>query len=357
MYKAFISVLFIFIKDPETIHRLSIRFLQLLRLPGVSYVARIIFSPHPSPALAQSLWGVSFKHPIGLAGGFDKNAEAVSGLSLLGFSFLELGSVTSEAQAGNARQRIFRFAKDRAVINRMGFNNEGRHAMRARLEKVSHETPLGISLGKLKTVELHDAPKEYALSYETLYDYGEYFVVNVSSPNTPGLRSLQDKDALIAIVEELNRFRKIQKVQKPLLVKIAPDLTYEAIDEVLAVCADHSLDGIIATNTTVSREGLSEPTSELGGLSGMPLKARSTNIIRYIHQKNPMLPIIGVGGIFTAEDAYEKIKAGASLIQLYTGFIYEGPFLVKNIVSELPLLLARDGYTTLAEAIGVESRV
>jgi len=225
-------------------------------------------------------------------------------------------------------------------------------AMKKRLHGVRHSVPLGISLGKLKTVELADAPEEYLRSYESLYEYGDYFAINVSSPNTPGLRALQDKDALMAIVGRLNEYRNTQAVRKPLLVKIAPDLTNEALDEVLAVCKAHAIDGIIATNTTITRDGLSEETSETGGLSGKPLREKSTEIIRYLYKKMPELPIIGVGGIFTAEDAYEKICAGASLVQVYTGFIYEGPFVVKNIHHGLVKLLHNNGFQNVQEAVG-----
>lgn len=357
MYNALIAVLVFFFKDPETIHRYSIEFFKFFGAPPFASLLQMLCAPRVSPVLSQEVFGVSFAHPVGLAGGFDKNAEAVPGLSALGFSFLELGSVTSEAQVGNPRPRIFRLPKDRAIINRMGFNNEGRMAMKGRLEAVERTVPLGISLGKLKTVELPDAPREYRASFETLYEYGDYFVVNVSSPNTPGLRTLQDKDALVSIVRSLNEYRAGQKTRKPLLIKIAPDLTFSAIDEVVDVCRDEKLDGIIATNTTVSRDGLTEGTSELGGLSGAPLKAHATEIIRYIHRRAPELPIIGVGGIFTGQDAYEKIKAGASLVQIYTGFIYGGPLAVRNIAEELEQLVLHDGYKHIREAVGVSNRV
>ncbi|MEK7613794.1 MAG: quinone-dependent dihydroorotate dehydrogenase [Patescibacteria group bacterium] len=356
MYNAFISFIFLFVRDPEVVHRLSIRFLQLIGISPLSLLAQRLLDVR-EPSLSQTLFGLVFKNPVGLAGGFDKNAEAISGLSALGFGFLELGSVTSLAQEGNPRQRIFRLAKDRAIINRMGFNNHGARAVKSRLEKSPRRVPLGVSLGKLKTVELPNAPEEYATSYEALYDYGDYFVVNVSSPNTPGLRTLQDKEALIAIVSRLNAFRDTQKVKKPLLVKIAPDLTDEAIEEVLLVCRDHALDGIIATNTTLSREGISEHQEEVGGLSGVPLRRRATEVVRFIHQKMPSLPIIGVGGIFTAEDAYEKIRAGASVIQVYTGFIYQGPWIAWQINRRLARLLKRDGFATVVDAVGVDARL
>lgn len=352
MYNLLVNTLFLFFKDPETVHRLSIRFLQFLGTPPLQFFSSSLFSVN-HPSLKTEVFGITFKNPIGLAGGFDKNAEAVPGLSVLGFGFLELGSVTSKGQTGNPRQRIFRLEQDRAVINRMGFNNHGQQKMKERLERLSPKVPLGISLGKQKEVELKDAPEEYLSSYTTLYEYGDYFVVNVSSPNTPGLRELQDKDSLIAIVDKLNTYRKQQGVAKPLLVKIAPDLTFEAIDEVLSVCIEHDVDGIIATNTTLSREGLSAPIEEMGGMSGAPLKKRATEVIAYIHKKTPILPIIGVGGIFTAEDVYEKIKAGASLVQIYTGFIYGGPFTVKDMANGLAELLKKDGFTNVKQAVGI----
>jgi dihydroorotate dehydrogenase len=356
VYRFLIEILFWFYKDPESVHRLSLRFLQVVgHEPFRSIVSGI--TEVRLPLLGQDVWGLYFKNPVGLAGGFDKNGEAILGLEALGFGFIEAGSVTWHAQQGNPRQRIFRFPQDLALINRMGFNNAGAEALKANLEKLRDiKVPLGISLGKSKITELKDAAVDYLASFKTLCRFGDYFVINVSSPNTPGLRQLQDKDFLIGICNALNGYRVQQETRKPILVKIAPDLTNEAIDDVLAVVKECSLDGIIATNTTISREGLSVQTDEAGGLSGKPVRKRATEIIRYIHSKNPTLPIIGVGGIFTAEDAYEKIKAGASLVQIYTGFIYGGPMTVSTINRGLARLLKRDGFRSIREAVGSETK-
>lgn len=329
MYHLIIALLFFIFKDPETVHRLALRFLQALGM--------IDLGGHSSdPTLERTVFGIRFPNPVGLAGGFDKNGEAIRGLEALGFGFIEVGTITRHAQPGNPRPRIFRFPNDHAIINRMGFNNHGADALRLNLERMGKpRVPLGISIGKSKVTELADAADDYLYSYQALYQYGDYFVINVSSPNTPGLRQLQDKDFLVGICKKLNAYRDAQQVRKPLLVKIAPDLTSEAINDVLAVIADQKIDGVIATNTTVNCSALRTPTTETGGLSGAPLRSRSTEIIRYIHQKVPTLPIIGVGGIFTAADVKEKLEAGASLIQLYTGFIYGGPLTVRAINRDL----------------------
>ena len=348
MYDFLITVLFWFYKDPESVHRLAIRFLRVvgtLPLPEV----------RSDPRLGQDVFGIYFKNPVGLAGGFDKNGEAILGLEALGFGFIEIGTVTKLGQAGNPRPRMFRYPSDHALINRMGFNNAGADAMKENLARLGRvKVPLGISLGKSKATELADAAEDYLYSFKALCRFGDYFVINVSSPNTPGLRQLQDRGFLIGICNALNEYRATQEVKKPLLIKIAPDLTNEAIDDVLSVIKECSLDGIIATNTTVNYSTLQTETKETGGLSGKPLQNRSTEIIRYIHQKSPTLPIIGVGGIFTAEDAYEKIKAGASLVQIYTGFIYEGPFAARRINRGLLRLLKRDGFKDITDAVGSE---
>lgn len=352
MYRFFISVLFVFVKDPETAHKLALFFLKLTGLPPFSWIVAV-FAKTKSPELRQSVFGLDFPNPVGLAGGFDKDGEAVHGLQAFGFGFLELGTVTYEPQPGNPRQRVFRFPDDGAIVNRMGFNNKGAVAVARTLKNMHAEIPLGISLGKSKIVELEEAAADYVSSFGVLYEEGDYFVINVSSPNTPGLRELQDKKFLVDIVSAMNQFRDARKTRKPLLVKIAPDLSYEAIDEVLTVCEEGKIDGIIAVNTTVARLGVSRAATETaGGLSGLPIKKRATEIISYIHAKKPHMPIIGVGGIFTAEDAYEKIKAGATLLQVYTGFIYEGPFIARSINEGLASLLKRDGYKSISEAVG-----
>jgi dihydroorotate dehydrogenase len=353
VYKALIWFLFLLTKDPETVHRLALIFLNLLGKSWLAPLVRSVVSVDDA-SLAQTVFGVTFKNPVGLAAGLDKNGVAILGLEALGFGFTEMGTVTRHAQPGNARQRIFRLPKDKALINRMGFNNVGADAFAKNLNALKHSVPLGINLGKSKITELKDAAEDYLYSFRVLYEFGDYFVVNVSSPNTPGLRELQDKKPLLTILSALNKFRDQQAVKKPILVKISPDMTNEAIDDVLAVIRAERVDGIVATNTTVGREHLYTDIKEDGGLSGRPLINRVTEIIRYIHKQNPKLLIIGVGGIFTAEDAYEKIKAGASLVQVYTGFIYEGPLMVKAINRGLVRLLEKDGYKNITEAVGKE---
>jgi len=355
IYRFLTSILFFFFRDPETIHRLAILFLWVLGLWPFSALMKALTRVRTA-SLAQTVFGLRFENPVGLAGGFDKNGKAIAGLEALGFGFLELGTVTKFPQAGNPRPRIFRFSRDGAIVNRMGMNNDGTERVAERLVHTHAQVPLGISLGKSKTTEQNDATSDYRYSFEKLYSFGDYFAINVSSPNTPGLRDLQDKKFLTEICTALDAYRKTQVTRKPILVKIAPDLSFEAIDEVLEVAKNSHVDGIIAVNTTVSREGLSAPTEEAGGMSGKPLAKRSTEIIRYIRQKAPELPIVGVGGVFTAEDAYEKIRAGAALIQIYTGFIYEGPFAARNINRGLVFLLARDGFKNISEAVGVDAK-
>lgn len=355
VYRLAISFLFIFYKDPESVHRLALRFLQVLGHKPFRTFARVVFDTRYR-VLEQDVWGLYFKNPVGLAGGFDKDGEAVQGLASLGFGFIEVGSVTWHAQSGNPRPRMFRFPKDLAIVNRMGFNNAGAEALKTKLGELGRlGVPLGISLGKSKVTELKDAAGDYLASFKALCRFGDYFVINVSSPNTPGLRELQDRDLLIGMCNVLNGHRVTQEKRAPVLVKIAPDLSWEAIDDVLTVVRECRLDGIIATNTTIRRDGLSEPTEEAGGLSGKPVRDRSTEVIRYIHHKSPRLPIIGVGGIFTAEDAYEKIKAGASLVQIYTGFVYGGPAVVRRINHGLARLLKQDGLKHIADAVGSET--
>lgn len=352
MYKFLVSILFTFLKDPESVHHLALLYLRFLGLPPFNAIARAINTVR-SPLLVQEVFGIRFNNPVGIAAGFDKEGKVILGLEALGFGYVEVGTVTKYPQRGNPRQRVFRFDNERAVINRMGFNNRGADAMVKSLVGRRAGMPVGVSLGKSKLVELEDAPMDYRYSFSELYNQGDYFVVNVSSPNTPGLRELQDKKHLLAILSSLNEFRNAQAAKKPLLVKIAPDLSYEAIDEVLEVCRAERIDGIIAVNTSVGRRGVSkEAASIAGGLSGEPIQKMATDIIRYIHKKSPGMTIIGVGGIFSAEDAYEKIKAGATLVQVYTGFIYEGPGIAGKINRGLVELLKKDGYASISDAVG-----
>jgi len=356
MYKLIRPLIFKASSDPESMHRVVMRLLRMGQsVPGFLWAERQMFG-FADDKLRQNLFGLRFNNPVGLAGGFDKHAEAVPALVNLGFGFLEIGTVTKLAQPGNPRPRIFRLANDEALINRMGFNNEGADFLAGSLSATKKiNIPLGINLGKSKVTELAQAAEDYLYSFSKLYDFGDYFVVNVSSPNTPGLRQLQDKSFLLDIVHGLMDYRAKQNIKKPIFVKIAPDLTFEAVDEVLEVIKQNYVDGIIATNTSLSREGLTKEPNEIGGLSGIPIKQKATDFIRHIHKQSPALPIIGVGGIFSAQDAYEKIKAGASLVQVYTGLIYEGPGLVKKINKVLVKLLQRDGFKNIKDAVGKDN--
>lgn len=309
---------------------------------------------------------VLFKNPMGLAAGFDKNGTASGVWSSFGFGYAELGTVTLIPQPGNPTPRLFRLLADQAALNRMGFNNDGAAAMAtaltAALQRRPRLMPVGINLGKSKVTPLSEAAADYLGSFRLLKDLGDYFVVNVSSPNTPGLRTLQDAPMLSAILSALQQ--ENQKANKPILVKIAPDLEWDAILDVLNVTLSHNLAGIIATNTTISREGLKTQIlretgnlvkDEAGGISGLPLKGRSTEVIRFIRKETKgKLPIMGVGGIFTADDAWEKITAGACLLQTYTGWIYQGPFMVERILQGLLAKLEETGLSNISEAVGID---
>jgi len=282
--------------------------------------------------LARTVFGVRFPNPIGLAAGFDKNGVAINRWRELGFGFVELGTVTRHAQPGNPKPRMFRYVADQAVVNRMGFNNDGADALADRLQNAQAGIPVGINLGKSKVTPLEEAAEDYAYSFERLRQYGDYFVVNVSSPNTPGLRSLQEKGPLTKI---LWRLKEIDS-QKPLFVKIAPDLSLGEIDDVLEVCQSLELTGIIATNTTISREGMTSSNVQEGGMSGKPLAPMSNEVLRYLReQADPSLVLIGVGGIMGAADAAEKLRSGASLVQCYTGWVYGGPNFVGDVCRDL----------------------
>ncbi len=320
----------LFAVDAETIHHLA---MGALRRFGPAMAA---FAQPPDPRLARTVFGVRFPNPVGLAAGFDKNAVALPAWAALGFGFAEVGTVTARAQPGNPRPRIFRIPEQRALINRLGFNNDGCDVVADRLRQLRASgrwprIPVGINLGKSKATALQDATADYLLSFERLQNFGDYFVLNVSSPNTPGLRSLQDKTALHELMETVQR-RNTE--HRPLLVKIAPDLKWGPIEEILALAQEHGLAGIIATNTTIDHSSVPEARRTTGGLSGAPLRARSTEIVRFIAERSA-LPVIAVGGILSADDALEKFDAGAALVQLYTGFIYEGPALVRRICEAL----------------------
>ena len=317
---------FLFLTDPEGVHHFAMDALTALG-PMLQK-----FAPAPDPRLARTVFGLHFPNPVGLAAGFDKNGVALSAWQGLGFGFAEIGTVTARAQPGNPRPRIFRVPEERALINRMGFNNDGCDAVAARLQRLRDANhwpaiPVGINLGKSKVTPIEEATADYLLSFERLQQFGDYFVLNVSSPNTPGLRSLQNREALDELFGHIQRRNT---AGKPLLVKIAPDLEWPAIEEILAITEEHKLAGIIATNTTIDHSRIAEGQRQQGGLSGAPLRERATEVVRFI-TKHSKVPVIAVGGIMNADAALEKFDAGAALVQLYTGYIYEGPGLIGQI--------------------------
>ena len=338
-YKFLRKILFLF--DPELIHKISFRFLKIIfLLPNYlsfwQYFLRV-----DDDKLKRRVFGITFDNPVGLAAGFDKDAEIFDGLSSFGFGFVEIGTVTPLAQDGNPKPRLFRLPQDNAVINRMGFNNDGVEAVTSRLRRKKSKIVVGGNIGKNKLTPNESAINDYEICFEKLFDYVDYFVVNVSSPNTPGLRDLQDKEPLTKLLNHLQRLNHSKSNPKPLLLKIAPDLTNTQLDDIVDIVKETRLDGVVATNTTISRDDLSSDKFKVekignGGLSGKPLKERSTEVIRYLSKKsNKSFSIIGVGGISSANDAIEKLNAGADLVQIYTGFIYKGPSLAKNINKEL----------------------
>lgn len=356
MYNILRSVLFWF--DPEWVHYFSMN--SLKALCKIGFVKKMIsssFRPKGNvqcstlPAGRQVL-NIQFSNAVGLGAGFDKNAKYLNELEALGFGFVEIGTVTPLPQAGNDKPRLFRLPKDKALINRMGFNNDGVKAIAERLEKWNQKKSkiknpkskiiIGGNIGKNKVTPNENAWKDYEICFNALHSYVDYFVVNVSSPNTPGLRELQEKDSLRKILVNLQENQKSKfESKKPILLKIAPDLSTEQIDDVIDLALEIKLDGLVISNTTINREGLQTSADQLqkigaGGLSGLPAKKRSTEIIQYVSQKtNGQIPIVASGGIFTGADAKEKLDAGASLVQVWTGFIYEGPSIVKNISSYL----------------------
>lgn len=326
-----------FLLSPERAHYLAMDLLSLgLKIPVISFLIRQTFKP--KKGTNAPLLGINFPNTVGLAAGFDKDARWLHALKELGFGFVEVGTVTPLPQAGNPKPRLFRLKKDRALINRMGFNNQGLDAMVERLKKRPEGLIVGGNIGKNKATPNENAADDYIKCFSAIYDYVDYIAVNVSSPNTPGLRELQDKAFLGQLFDRLQLLRKQQATHKPILLKIAPDLSEEALFEIIATLKEHNIDGIIATNTTIDRTGLRTTPQDLesmgaGGLSGAPLKERSTEIIRKLRMEmGPDFPIIGVGGIFNREDYLDKIKAGSNLVQVYTGFVYEGPGIVKNIL-------------------------
>jgi dihydroorotate dehydrogenase len=351
--------------DAEQAHELTTGALrQFLALsPLRAAVAHELRVDHP--ALRSRVWGIDFPNPVGLAAGFDKAGTLFNPLGALGFGFIEIGTVTAEGQPGNARPRLFRLPADGALLNRMGFNNPGAAAVAAQLAATRAEPVLGINIGKSKVTPLEHATEDYLRSVDRLAPYARYLVINVSSPNTPGLRALQDAEPLRELVGAVvGRVReRARGAPCPVLVKLAPDLSDPQLEEAVEIAIEQGAAGIVATNTTISRAGLRTPARRvealgLGGISGAPVKARALEVVARIHARTEgKVPIIGVGGIASAEDAWERIRAGASLIQLYTAFIYEGPGLVRRINRGLIKRLRREGFASLAEAVGTANRV
>lgn len=340
MYKVFIKP-FLFLLSPEKAHHLTTTlFKALIAIPILGSLVKSIYRLEDS-RLEKEILGIKFPNPVGLAAGFDKDGKYYKTMAALGFGFIEIGTVTPVGQGGNPQPRLFRLPKDQGLINRMGFNNEGVDAMVRRLEKHGKEgLIIGGNIGKNKLTPNEDAISDYEKCFHKLYPLVDYFVVNVSSPNTPDLRSLQDKEPLTRLLAHIMQLREDKNVKVPVLLKIAPDLSYEQIDDVLDILEEQKVDGIIATNTTISRAGLqtSEATiSDIGngGLSGLPLRKRSLEVVKYIRAKNPKLVIIGVGGITTAAHATDMLDAGADLIQVYSGMVYSGPSLVKSVKKKL----------------------
>ena len=348
IYRLIRNLLFLF--DPEQVHYFAMHWLKLICRVGLFKKGlSALFQPKAGPVIAE--FGLTFRNSIGLGAGFDKNASYLNELEMLGFGFVEIGTVTPLPQPGNDKPRLFRLPKDKALINRMGFNNEGVEAAAERLKKWSERNLVNLSpkapmiiggnIGKNKITPNELAWKDYEICFLKLHPWVDYFVVNVSSPNTPGLRALQEKDALHQILTNLQGLNTLQEKPKPILLKIAPDLSIEQTDEVIELALQIQLDGLVVSNTTISREGLTTPATEVasmgaGGLSGLPLKQKTTLLVKYIYEKtNGKIPIMASGGIFTTEDAREKLEAGARLLQVWTGFVYEGPAIVKKIYRNL----------------------
>ena len=336
VYK-FIIRPFLFLFDPEKVHHFTFSFIKMFfKLPLIKRLIKWLYCTD-NQNLKKELFGLKFKNPIGLAAGFDKNAKLIDELACFGFGFIEIGTVTPKPQKGNPKKRLFRLQKDKAIINRMGFNNDGVDVIVERLKKVKSDIIIGGNIGKNKITPNEKAVDDYVICFKKLFDYVHYFVVNVSSPNTPNLRELQDKKPLSKILHSLQKINAEKEKRKPILLKIAPDLTTEQLQDIIDIVKETKIDGIIATNTTIKRNNLiSKAKDETGGLSGKPVNERSTEVVRFLYEKsNGAFPIIGVGGVFTANDAIEKREAGADLIQVFTGFIYEGPKMIKNILKKI----------------------
>ena len=333
MYK--IIRFFLFLFDPEKIHHFTF-FLLKIGYPFEFWIWRKMFTLKDS-RLEREVFGIKFPNPVGLAAGFDKDAKLIDELSCFGFGFIEIGTLTPKPQDGNPKPRLFRLKEDSGIINRMGFNNCGVEDAIVRLKKRKSDIIIGGNIGKNKLTPNDNATDDYIISFNSLFDYVDYFVVNVSSPNTPGLRDLQEKEPLTNLLNSLQEINNNKEKRKAILLKIAPDLNDGQLDDIIQIVKDAKIDGVVATNTTIDRSNLKTDKTKVdsignGGLSGKPVSKRSTEVIRYLSEKSDKaFPIIGVGGIHSEEDALEKLDAGASLVQIYTGFIYEGPSLVKRI--------------------------
>lgn len=338
MYTLLKPILFLF--TPEKAHKITTGLLHFfLKLPLGKLLVKGMFN-FEDQRLESEVFGLKFKNPVGLAAGFDKNAELIDDFSNLGFGFIEIGTLTPKGQPGNPHPRLFRLPEDHALINRMGFNNDGVSDAVERLKKRKSNIIVGGNIGKNKITPNENAVDDYLICFEQLFDHVDYFVVNVSSPNTPGLRELQEKEPLMKLLKALQNANNQKKTPKPLLLKIAPDLTEEQLDDIIGITKELNLDGLIISNTTIDRSGLNTDTVKIeaigaGGLSGKPVFNKSNEVLRYIRRHLPLVHIIAVGGIHSAQDAVEKIQAGANLVQIYTGLVYEGPALIKRINKEL----------------------
>ena len=338
MYKLLKPILFLY--SPEKAHKITTRLLNMvLTIPGGKSIIKGLFDFQDN-RLEKEVFGIRFKNPVGLAAGFDKNAELIDNFSNLGFGFIEIGTLTPKGQPGNPQPRLFRLPQDEALINRMGFNNDGVEPAVERLKKRKSNIIVGGNIGKNKVTPNEQALEDYLICFEKLYSHVDYFVVNVSSPNTPGLRDLQEKEPLKKLLKALQDENKKKEKQKPVLLKIAPDLTESQLDDIIDITKDLDLDGLIISNTTIDRSNLKSNPAMIesigaGGLSGKPVLKKSTAVLEYIRKQLPSVSIIAVGGIHSAQDAIQKIKAGADLVQIYTGLVYEGPALIKRINKEL----------------------
>ncbi|WP_127588633.1 quinone-dependent dihydroorotate dehydrogenase [Paenibacillus koleovorans] len=356
---------FLFRMDAEKAHHLTVDSLgKLSAVPGALQLLKSMYGVPHHPELAVTIESLTFPNPIGLAAGLDKNAVAVQGFSALGFGFMEAGTVTPRPQVGNDKPRLFRLPSDDALVNRMGFNNVGAEQMAVNLFKAGRPPiPIAVNIGKNKDTPNEEAELDYRKCVQTLYPFGDFFVVNISSPNTPGLRNLQHGADLQRLIEAVKEEMNIQHAKKggpakPIFVKIAPDVTGIELEYMVETIAQGEVSGIIATNTTISRDGLTHQNArETGGLSGKPLTRRATDVVREVYKHTQgKLPIIGCGGIFTPQDAYDKIRAGASMVEVYTALIYQGPGLIRELGEGLLALLKRDGYSHISQAVGADHR-